>query len=169
MLRTCIAIGSLILGLGGCRKPVDRGPEAERPGGKPSGDHAGDPKAKVSRPFALTLSTGGGFSGAYRGYTLASTGEVTAWTRTAAGPRTDLWTRKADPDTLAAFAAALDGYLGQEGAQTGNMTTRIDYSSPRGDHQWSIAGAGPSADAPGPFQGWYPRVEAYCRSLAPNP
>lgn len=168
MLRIGIAIGSLApilagaLCVGACRKPVDHPPGESHARGK-----AGEPAAETMT-FTLTLSTGGGFAGAFQGYTLASTGEVTAWSGQAAGPRTNRWMRKADPDTLAAFARALDGYLGTESAQAGNMTTRIEYASPRGDHQWSIAGAGPSADAPEPFRTWYPRVEAYCRSLAPK-
>jgi hypothetical protein len=164
MLRIGIAIGSLLIGLSGCRKPVDRLPDAARARGK-----AGGEATEKTGSFTLSLSTGGGFAGAYQGYTLLSTGEITAWTGRAAGPRTDRWTRKADPDTLAAFAMALDGYLGMESTQTGNMTTRIGYASSRGDHQWSIAGAGAAADAPEPFRTWYPRVEAYCRSLAPEP
>ncbi len=169
MLRTCIAIGSLapilagVLWISACRKPVDHGPEEARARAKT----AGEPTVKTA-DFTLTLSAGGGFAGAYNGYTLLSTGEVTAWSRSAAGPRTDQWTRKADPDTLAAFASALDGYLGTDLTQAGNMTLRIEYATPRGDHQWSIAGASPSADAPEPFRTWYSRVEAYCRRLEPK-
>jgi hypothetical protein len=163
MFRIGIAIGSLVLGLGGCRKPVDRLPEGTGARGK----SAGEPMTK-DESFTLTLSTGGGFAGAFHGFTLASTGEITAWSGRASGPRTDLWTRKADADTLAAFARALDGYLGTELSQAGNMTMRIEYASPRGDHQWSIPGGAVSGDAPEPFRTWYPRVEAYCESLAPN-
>lgn len=163
MFRIGIAIGSLLIGLGGCRKPVDRSPDAARARGKA----AGEPTAKTAN-FTLTLSAGGGFAGLYEGYTLLSTGEVTAWSRRAAGPRTDRWMRKADPDTLAAFASALDGYLGTDLTQAGNMTLRIEYATPGGEHQWSIAGAGPSPDAPEPFRTWYARMEAYCRRLEPK-
>jgi hypothetical protein len=160
MLRI-VAIGSLILGLGACRKPVERSPDAS-----PSGKASGEAK-ETTGAFTLTLSRGGGFAGAFQGYTLASTGEITAWNGRAAGARTRLWMRNADSDTIAAFARDLQAYFGTELAQTGNMTTRIEYASPRGDHQWSI-GVAP-ADAPEPFRTWYPRVEAYCRSLAPRP
>jgi len=170
MLRIGFAIGSLIIGLCGCRKPVDRSPDAARTSGKTAGFPAGAGEATgKTGSFTLSLSAGGGFAGAYQGYTLLSTGEITAWSGRATGPHTDRWMRKADPDTLAAFAMALDGYLGTQLTQTGNMTTRIGYTSSRGDHQWSIAGVGTAADAPEPFRTWYPRVEAYCRSLAPNP
>ena len=146
MLRIGFAISSLLFSLCGCRKPVDRAPDS----------------------FTLTLSSGGGFAGSYQGYTLASNGDVTAWSGGAAGQRTDLWTRKAAPESLAAFARVLDGFTGTGLSQTGNMTTRIEYASPRGDHQWSIAGAGAAPDAPEPFRTWYARVEAYCRNLAPE-
>ena len=150
MLRVGVAISSLLFCLGGCRKPVDHSPTA-------------------APAFTLTVSSGGGFAGSYQGYTLASTGEVRAWNSSAAGPRTDRWTVKADPDTLAAFAADLDRFLGTELAQTGNMTARIEYASSRGEHHWSIPGAGASADAPEPFRTVYPRIESYCRNLAPKP
>jgi len=164
MLRIGVAIGSLLLGLGGCRRPVERSPDESRLRDKPSKE----PTAK-NGSFTITLSSGGGFAGIYQGYTLLSTGEITAWSGRAEGPRTDSWRRKADPDTLAAFALALDGYLGTELEQAGNMTLLIEYASPRGGHQWSIAGASVPPDAPEPFRTWYPRMETYCRSLASAP
>jgi hypothetical protein len=164
MLRIGVAIGSLILGLGGCRRPVDRSPDESRPRGKTSGE-----PILNNGPFSITLSSGGGFAGIYQGYTLLSTGEIKAWSGRDEGPRTDLWTRKADADTLAAFARALDGYLGTDSGQAGNMTMRIEYASSRGSHQWTMAGASLPPDAPEPFRTWYPRMETYCRSLASDP
>jgi hypothetical protein len=49
------------------------------------------------------------------------------------------------------------------------MTSRLEYVSPGGTYHWSIPVAAPGPDSPEPFRTLYPRIEAYCRALAPAP
>ena len=148
MSRIGIVVGTLALAMGACRAPVAKSPAA---------------------PFTLSLSSGGGFAGSYQGYTLASTGEVSAWQQTAAGPRNVLWTKKAQPESIAAFARGLEPYRETKLDQAGNMTLSLGYASAQGEYAWTVPGAGASPDAPEPFRTWYGRIEAFCRSLAPGP
>ena len=123
----------------------------------------------VTKPFTLTLSSGGGFSGLTQGYTLTPAGEAKAWQKRPGAPESVTWSKQIPPDSIVAFAIALEAYLGVELKETGNMTTRILYALPDSTYRWSISGAGASPDAPEPFRTWYARAEAYCRGLAPSP
>lgn len=128
------------------------------------------PAAKSpSAPFSLTLSSGGGFAGSYSGCTLASTGEATGWRQTAAGPREPVWTKRADADSIAAFARGLEGYKETKLDQAGNMTASLALASGQAEYRWSIPGAGAAPDSPEPFRTWYARIDAFCRALAPAP
>jgi hypothetical protein len=164
MQRIIVAIGFCLLGLGACHRPAVR---SSGPGRAREASSAAT--AAQDMDFTLTLSSGGGFAGTWQGYDLASNGRVTAWSGRPGGPRSEQWTRNADPDTLAAYARELEAFRGARLDSAGNMTTRIGYVSPRGSYQWSIAGAGGAPDAPEPFRTWYPRLETYCRGLAPRP
>ena len=140
-----------------CQKPTAKMP--------PATAHAQPP----ARAFTLTLSSGGGFTGAYTGCTLTSDGRARSWRRNPGGAETTLSEANGRADSVAALAKALDGFLGSDLQGTGNMTTRIKYALPDTAFQWSIAGTGGSADDPEPFRNWYPRAEAWCRSLAAGP
>jgi hypothetical protein len=115
------------------------------------------------------LSTGGGFSGAYTGCTLASDGTVRNWRRFPATPESTTWTTHASPDSIAALAKALDAFLASQAQATGNMTTRVSYSLPDTTYRWSIPGSGASDTDPEPFKTWYPRAESWCRVPDPKP
>lgn len=167
MSQAGIAIGcfALLFLLGGCHRslarPADAGGNADAPSPAKTAAPAG--------PFHLTLSSGGGFAGQWRGCTLASDGQASAWKRMAAGPLENQWTGKADPDSVAAFARALESAVAVKLEEAGNMTSRLDYVSPAGEYHWSIPVAAPGPDSPEPFRTLYPRIEAYCRALAPTP
>lgn len=163
MLRIGAMIAFLVPILGACHGPAARSSAPAR------GPESAASRKPAADPFTLTLSSGGGFAGTWQGCTFDSAGKATAWTRSPSGPRADRWTRPADPDSLRAFARELEASLGTKLEQTGNMTWRLEYASPRGEYQWSFPGAGPASGAPEPFNTLYPRIEAYCRGLNPGP
>ena len=162
-----VAILFAVLLLPGCQKQVAKGPDASA--SSAASDSAAPAAPASLKPFTLSLSSGGGFSGAYTGYTLASDGSVRAWRKRPATPESTTWAGQANPDSIAALAKALDAYLGAAVHETGNMTTQIRYTLPDSAYQWSISGVGASAGAPEPFRTWYPRAEAWCRSATPKP
>jgi hypothetical protein len=160
MIRLVHAVALAAIALGACREPMARSPRTDTGAARPDSEDAGN--------FLLTLSKGGGFAGLYEGYRL-SPDSVSAFRQRAAGPREDIWSRRADPESLRVFARSLREFFGVRAEQSGNMTTRIVLSDSSGEHGWSMSGMPGQADAPGPFRDWYPRVEAYCRGLAPAP
>jgi hypothetical protein len=164
-----IACLALLLLLGACHRspsPAAQGAGAPVPPANTSVPARGEAPAG---PFRLTVSSGGGFAGQWRGCTLNSAGEATAWKSMASGPRESQWTGKADPDTVAAFARTLEASRDVKLEGAGNMTARLEYASSSGEFQWSVPGAAPGPDSPEPFRTLYPRIEAYCRALAPAP
>ena len=159
---SALAAVFILLGLQGCQKQA-----AKTPAPDSSETASGNPASP--KPFTLTLSSGGGFSGQTQGFTLTHAGEVKAWQKRPGATESISWTKQAPADSVVAFAKALEAYLGAELKETGNMTTRIQYALPDSTYRWSISGAGASTDAPEPFRTWYARTEAYCRGLAPSP
>lgn len=155
---TAAALASLLLGLLSCQKQIAKGPT-----------HTPAKVVTFSKYFTLTLSSGGGFAGLYQGCTLTSQGEVKAWQKRTGAPESITWTIQEKPDSIFAFAEALEPYLALDLKETGNMTMRIQLELPDTTHQWSISGSGPSAEAPEPFRTWYVRAAAYCHDLAPAP
>jgi hypothetical protein len=156
--RIPAAIAAAFLALMACQKQVAKSPASD----------ASAPAASP-KPFTLTLSSGGGFAGLYHGCTLTSEGEAKAWSQRPGTPESVDWTRRAQPDSVLALARALEAFLAADLKETGNMTARVQYALPDSTYQWSISGAGASAEAPEPFRTWYARAEAYCRTLAPTP
>lgn len=172
-----LAVGMTLLGIPACQKPAAKHPPAPASAARDSSpvpavpvSSAGTPGGAVpSQPFTITLSSGGGFSGLTSGCTLTSLGEAKAWRKRPGAPEDVLWTRKAKADSAIAFAEALKEFLSVDLEETGNMTTRIQYTLPDSTYRWSISGAGASPQDPEPFRTWYARAEAFCRSLAPAP
>jgi hypothetical protein len=167
MSQAGIAIGcfALVFPLGACHRSLARSPGAE----PAEGASLPGKTAAPAGPFHLTVSSGGGFAGLWQGCTLASDGQASAWKRMAAGPLENQWAGKADPDSVAAFARALEAAAAVKLEEAGNMTSRLEYVSPAGEYHWSIPVAAPGPDSPEPFRSLYPRIEAYCRALAPAP
>lgn len=158
---TCITatvVGIALLSFMACQKQVAKSP------GPNAFEGAVSPQS-----FTLSLVSGGGFAGLYQGFTLTSEGEVKAWQKRSVAPESITWTIRDKPDSILVFAKALEAFMGTDLKETGNMTTRIQFALPDSTYNWSISGAGPSAEAPEPFRTWYARAEAYCRGLAPNP
>ncbi len=139
-----------------CQKPIAKTPGQEVIQNMPT-----------SKPFTLTLSTGGGFSGLVEGYTLTSQGEVRAWKKRPGAPETTQWTKKDAPDSAMALAKSLQEFLSVDLQETGNMTTTIRYTVADSTWHWSISSMGASAPGSEPLQAWYARAIAYCLSLEP--
>ncbi len=151
----------LALGPAACGKPAA---QRSAPAGHPP---AGGADSQSGRPDSITLASGGGFAGAWEGFTLARDGKVSAWRSAGAGGRAVSWTRTGSPDSLAAFARALRAHAEAGLSGTGNMTMPIELAGPDTTLRWSLPGAEPSPRDPGPFRSLYGRIRAYCLGLAP--
>jgi hypothetical protein len=170
----CFFLGSLLLSA--CQKhsakPV---PDASKEVPAVSGN--GSPIAEPTplaesraAPFKITLSTGGGFTGAVSGCTLGSDGQVAYWDKRGRGPEAIRWSVVAVPSRILEFRRLLEkgGALNATLEESGNMTTIVKLELPDTLRIWSWSGHGASETTPEPFRSWYPQVEAFCQSLAPS-
>lgn len=118
-------------------------------------------------PFTLSLSSGGGFTGSYSGFTLSSDGSVRQWERRGAGSDSILWETRIPAARIIGFKNRLEqsGALGIGLRETGNMTTQVKLVLPDTLHVWSWSGADAAETAPEPFRSWYPEVRDFCAAL----
>jgi hypothetical protein len=177
----CFFLGSLLLSA--CQKhaaPVQTArpvPGASK--GVPAVSENGSPaepaplaESRVT-PFKITLSTGGGFTGAVSGCTLGSDGRVAYWDKRGPGPEAIRWSVVAGPPRILELRRLL-GLLEKGGAlnatleESGNMTTIVKLELPDTLRIWSWSGHGASETTPEPFRSWYPQAEAFCQSLSPS-
>lgn len=117
--------------------------------------------------FTLSLSSGGGFSGRYAGFTLASDGTVKEWEKVGAGAESTLWETRIPPDRIIDFRKRLEqgGALGITLQESGNMTSLVKLRLPDTLYLWSWSGAGIGGSEPEPFRSWYPEVLGFCENL----
>lgn len=161
---SALAAGIALFGILACQKQAAKIPETA-----PSNAKESPVKPAAPKPFAISISSGGGFSGFTEGCTLTSLGEAKGWRSRPGAPESILWSKGTSADSALAFAHALEGYLSLDLKEAGNMTTRIRFELPDSAYVWSISGAGASPQAPEPFRTVYARADAFCRSLAPSP
>jgi hypothetical protein len=130
----------------------------------PSADSA---LPSASEPFTLSLASGGGFTGRYSGFSLASDGSVKEWERRGAGSDTTLWETRIPVSRILDFRKRLE----QGGARaitlqgSGNRTTLVKMQLPDTLLLWSWSGADVADAAPEPFRSWYPEVRDFCENL----
>lgn len=136
-------------------------------------DSAPGPGAAQSIPperaetFAITIASGGGFTGRYTGYSLQSTGTVRHWEKRGAGAESTLWAADVPPGRVLEFRKALEqgGALAVTRRESGNMTTTVKLELPDTLLIWSWPGDGVDETTPEPFRAWYPQVLIFCMSL----
>ena len=171
----CFFLGCFLL-LSACQRHAAKAvPDVSKrvPAVSGNGGAAAEPAAsghaRVS-PFKITVSTGGGFTGAVSGCTLGSDGRVVYWDKRGAAPESIRWSVAAGPSRILEFRRLLEtgGALGLTLRETGNMTTVIQLELPDTLRIWSWPGHGASETTPEPFRTWYPQVEAYCESVSPS-
>lgn len=117
--------------------------------------------------FTLSLSSGGGFTGRYTGFTLASDGTVKEWERSGVGAESTLWETRIPADRISDFRKRLEqgGALGITLQESGNMTSLVKLQLPDTLYLWSWSGAGVSESVPEPFRSWFPEVLGFCGNL----
>jgi hypothetical protein len=109
----------------------------------------------------ISISRGGGVSGAYTGYSLTTDGKATKWLRLPAEEKkvTDLFTTT--PDSASFFFRYLDeaNFRSTEFSTPGNMTTVIQLDSGSMSHaiKWGNAEVNP----PPIFQSFYDLLSNY--------
>ena len=84
--------GLLVAAISGCTFSSNTDRSAEQP--------------RLAQPFKITISSGGGFTGLYRGFRLYSTGRVERWERFAAGGDSVLWVTAVDPGQIEFWGAS---------------------------------------------------------------
>jgi hypothetical protein len=136
--------------------------------GSATSDRASSARDTVT-PFKLTISTGGGFTGAVSGCTLGSDGRVGDWAQQGAAPPSSRWNVQADRAKVIGFRRRLDAAFGLNLRKYGNMTTVVKLELPDTLRIWSWSGHGASETTPEPFRTWFPEVEAFCDSLGTTP
>jgi len=95
--------------------------------------------------FRITLSRGGGFTGMTTGCHLQSDGTLTAWRWPLAKAEQIDWSHKHPTDVVRRWAEDLEGAVrGWECAETGNMTTRLEFAKNDSVWTWTWAGSAPS-------------------------
>ena len=117
--------------------------------------------------FKITIASGGGFTGLYKGYALHSDGQVVHWQRFGAGQDSTLWTISGTADQILDFKQRLEesGVLSQTFQKTGNMTTVVTLELPDTSYTWLWPGTGVGQKTPDIFKEWYPLDEKYCKTL----
>ena len=117
--------------------------------------------------FKITIASGGGFTGLYKGYTLHSEGQVMHWQRFAAGRDSTIWAAQGAANKILNFKLQLEksGAPRQTIQETGNMTTTVTLTLQDTSYTWSWPGTGVNDNTPDIFKEWYLLVEKYCKNL----
>lgn len=164
MLLSCGFFLTAVLLFSCQRKAIKPAAQAASANPGPSADS--NPQSDPE-PFTLSLAGGGGFTGRYSGFTLASDGTVKQWERSGAGADSTLWETRIPAGRIIDFRRRLEqgGALGISLQESGNMTTSVKLGVPDTVHLWSWPGAGVSESVPEPFRSWYPEVLGFCENL----
>ena len=117
--------------------------------------------------FRITLSRGGGFTGMTTGYHLQSDGTLTAWRRPLAKQEQIDWSYKHPTDLVRRWAEDLQGAVrGWESAETGNMTTRLEFAREDSVWTWTWAGTAPPETSPKAVGEWLQAFDQITREAA---
>lgn len=174
----CFFVGSLLLAA--CQRHAGKTVPDASEGVQAVADDSGKnpPIAKPTpeihprpTPFRITVSAGGGFTGAVSGCTLGSDGQVEYWDKRGPAPESIRWRAVSGPPPILEFRRLLEtgGAFSMTLRETGNMTTVVKLELPDTLRIWSWSGHGASEITPEPFRSWYPQVERYCQGLSPLP
>ena len=104
--------------------------------------------------FRLSLSRGGGVTGAVRGCDFVPNGRVRAWKKWASGRVESLWTRALPPLVVEQRVAALASLAPVD--EPGNFSYRVVLERPDTIRVWTWA-------AHDPLTEWYRNTRALCR------
>lgn len=142
----------------GCNKP---------PGEKPHKESVGREEKTISQPaehFTITIGSGGGFTGAFQGYTFYSDGKVEYWQRYGAKQDSIMWTTEVEPEQLETFQQRLaqSGMLEKTIQEKGNMTTMVTYDTPDTSYYWTWD---EQTEIPPAFNKWYDDVHQFFDQL----
>ena len=113
-------------------------------------------------PFEISISTGGGFTGLYQGFTLHSDGKIEQWQQDRAGKVKILKSRQGDAKEFVKFRKELerDDIFKLKLTQTGNMTTKIVYQKGDSTFVWIWQAGG---EIPPQMQKWYDSIRIFCK------
>lgn len=122
--------------------------------------------AEGASNFEIALSSGGGFTGLYRGCRLYADGRVEAWQERGGGDSL-LWQRSVDVELVEKLRGKLlkSGALGRPHNTAGNMTVAIVYATADTSYRWSWD---QSKGAPAELAAWYQETRSFCASSAPR-
>jgi len=122
--------------------------------------------AKSNDFIEISLSSGGGYTGMYDGFTMFPDGRVTCWQRKPAGGESILWNTKVAQTKTARFAAqllAIDA-LNKPLKKSGNALTIVSITTADSTSTWSWNTM--KNDAPPELVQWYKGAAKFCRKLA---
>jgi len=116
--------------------------------------------------YKITLSSGGGFTGLYRGYHLYGDGRIEGWQQRVGKGDSLLWQRSVEVASVERLHGRLlaSGALGKRYNKAGNMTAVIAYETADTTYRWSWD---QSREAPVELGSWYEEVRALCAENAP--
>ncbi len=120
--------------------------------------------AQTDTSYRITLSSGGGFSGFTRGFTLFGSGRIEYWQRARVGQDTLLKSLAVSPAEIARFRNELiqSGALQKEVHSTGNITNRVVFATMDTTYTWMWGGEKAAESVPKPLLMWYQSVRKYC-------
>ena len=120
------------------------------------------PEQPAIVPFQISISTGGGFTGLYQGFTLHSDGKIEQWQKDRASEVKILKSRQVDVKEFVKFSKELerDDIFKIKLTQTGNMTTKIVYQKGDSTFVWTWQAGG---EIPPQMQKWYDSIRIFCK------
>jgi len=120
-----------------------------------------------TRPFKISLSRGGGFTGLKSGYTLFSEGRINHWKQLNRVKDTVYSSQQIDSSKIIWFQEELErtGIFGKTYSGTGNITSYLKYETNDTTYLWSWQGAGISGNIPNELIDWYEKVTKFNSEL----
>jgi hypothetical protein len=132
--------------------------------------HRGESQSELAADrvgnYKITLSSGGGFTGLYRGYHLYGDGRVEGWEQRVGKGDSLLWQRSVEVAWVERLHDGLlaSGALDMRYNKAGNMTAVIAYETADTTYRWSWD---QSREAPVELSAWYEEARAFCAENAP--
>jgi hypothetical protein len=125
------------------------------------GDKKSEATAEKASYFKIALSSGGGFTGIYRGYSLYGDGRVEAWQSWAGKGDSLLWQGVVERGEVERIRGELQksGALDKRFAGAGNMTAVVAYETADTTYRWSWDR---TREGPVGLSEWYEKTRAFC-------